>query len=164
MNINLSLKVCAAIFGLVFPYLMCQTEASAFFGILYMTVMVTKCDAWTENLMYSKSFEYGYVSTFIWHSLFASGPLFLSLKFLILVLDAKLSKQSEDVLFFLNVPGDSNTGDHGNPQENLGRMLLNALGPLGIIVFMFSSLFAGPNDQKQVLIFQYCCSGWFIGF
>ncbi|KAG2685867.1 hypothetical protein I3760_10G145600 [Carya illinoinensis] len=46
--------------------------------------------------------------------------------------------------------GDSNTGDHGNSQENLRRMLLNALGPLGIIVFMFSSLFAVPNDQKQI--------------
>ncbi|KAG6693036.1 hypothetical protein I3842_10G143700 [Carya illinoinensis] len=46
--------------------------------------------------------------------------------------------------------GDSNTGDHGNSQENLRRMLLNALGPFGIIVFMFSSLFAVPNDQKQI--------------
>jgi hypothetical protein len=65
------------------------------------------------------------------------------------------------VHIFCTVPGDSNSGDHGNSQENLVKQFQNLIAPLLFLAFIFSPSFVGPHDQKQVIVFQYSCSQFF---
>nr|POF08811.1 atp-dependent zinc metalloprotease ftsh 10, mitochondrial [Quercus suber] len=46
--------------------------------------------------------------------------------------------------------GDSNSGDHGNSQENLVKQFQSLITPLLFIAFIFSSVLFGPHDQKQI--------------
>ncbi|KAL4605053.1 hypothetical protein ACB092_09G000800 [Castanea dentata] len=46
--------------------------------------------------------------------------------------------------------GDSNSGDHGNSQENLVKQFQSLITPLLFIAFIFSSVLFGPRDQKQI--------------
>ncbi|KAK7831110.1 atp-dependent zinc metalloprotease ftsh 10 [Quercus suber] len=47
--------------------------------------------------------------------------------------------------------GDSNSGDHGNSQENLVKQFQSLITPLLFIAFIFSSVLFGPHDQKQLI-------------
>ncbi|KAF3959325.1 hypothetical protein CMV_015852 [Castanea mollissima] len=46
--------------------------------------------------------------------------------------------------------GDSNSGDHGNSQENLVKQFQSLITPLLFIAFIFSSVLFSPRDQKQI--------------
>ncbi|XP_059462665.1 ATP-dependent zinc metalloprotease FTSH 10, mitochondrial-like isoform X2 [Corylus avellana] len=46
--------------------------------------------------------------------------------------------------------GDSNSGDHENSQENLVKQFQNLIAPLLFLAFIFSPIFVGPHDQKQI--------------
>lgn len=134
--------------------------------ILYMTLLVAKYDVNADNSMYSLivallcataafSLFVGFTAAC---SLFASGPFFFFSRML------KCHLWSYDVHIFCTVPGDSNTGDHGNSQENLVKQFQNLIAPLLCLAFIFSPIFVGPHDQKQVTVFPYSFSSRFIGF
>lgn len=46
--------------------------------------------------------------------------------------------------------GDSNSGDHGNSQENMFKQLQNLIAPILFFAFIFSSAVVSPRDQTQI--------------
>lgn len=124
--------------------------------------LVAKYDSKTNNSMYSlilvlslrHNLHFQCLFGLQQHVLYSFLILFFSFRYNFKILMLKCHLWSYDVHILYTSLGDSNSGDHGNSQENLVKQFQSLITPLLFIAFIFSSVLFGPRDQNQVRSFS----------